>query len=217
MPITIPDHAQQAISRLLEQFKGMPKIESMLSVVASEIQAVEDSAFVFFTSRAIDNAVGAQLDGIGRIVSELRNGRVDDSYRLRLKARILANRSSGTIHARAVVANTHLELTPGGFARARLSMTKAAPVMLIPDASVLPDQSTHFVLTVAADGTVSPKQVQVGDLRGGLRVIRSGLAATDRVVIGGIPLAHPGSKVSPHDQKIQYVEDTVDAPPVASR
>jgi RND family efflux transporter MFP subunit len=118
------------------------------------------------------------------------------------------DRSSGTIHARAVVANSNLQLTPGGFARVRLSMAKATPVLLVPDASVLPDQSSHFVLTVAQDGTVSPKPVQVGELRGGLRVIRSGLAPTDHVVIDGIPLAHPGAKVAPHKGEIRYVEET---------
>jgi len=118
------------------------------------------------------------------------------------------DRSSGTIHARAVVANNNLQLTPGGFARVRLSVTRPAPVLLVPDAAVLPDQSSHFVLTVAQDGTVSPKQVEVGDLRGGLRVIRSGLAPTDRVVIDSIPLAHPGAKVAPHDGQIRYADDT---------
>ena len=117
------------------------------------------------------------------------------------------DRSSGTIHARAVVANNNLQLTPGGFARVRLSMTKPASVLLVPDTSVLPDQSTHFVLTVAEDGTVSPKQVEVGELRGRLRVIRSGLAPTDRVVVDGIPLAHPGAKVTPREEQIQYAEE----------
>jgi RND family efflux transporter MFP subunit len=118
------------------------------------------------------------------------------------------DRSSGTIHARAVVDNSHLQLTPGGFARVRLSVAKAVPVLLVPDASVLPDQSSHFVLTVASDGTVSPKPVEVGDLRGGLRVIRSGLAPTDQVVIDGIPLAHPGAKVAPRAVQVQYLEET---------
>ena len=117
------------------------------------------------------------------------------------------DRSSGTIHARAVVANNNLQLTPGGFARVRLSMTKPASVLLVPDTSVLPDQSTHVVLTVAEDGTVSPKQVEVGELRGGLRVIRSGLTPTDRVVVDGIPLAHPGAKVAPREKQIQYAEE----------
>jgi RND family efflux transporter MFP subunit len=117
------------------------------------------------------------------------------------------DRSSGTIHARAVVPNNDLRLTPGGFGRVRLSMTKPAPTLLVPDASVLPDQSDHLVLTVGQDGTVSPKKVQLGDLRGGLRVIRSGLEPTDRVVINSIPMAHPGAKVAPHAESIAYADD----------
>jgi membrane fusion protein, multidrug efflux system len=120
------------------------------------------------------------------------------------------DRSSGTIHARAVVANSNLQLTPGGFARVQLSMARAAPVLLVPDAAVLPDQSNHIVLTVAQDGTVAPKPVEVGEIRGGLRVIRSGLAPTDQVVIDGIPLAHPGAKVAPRKGEIRYVEQTRD-------
>lgn len=117
------------------------------------------------------------------------------------------DRSSGTIHARAVIANSDLQLTPGGFGRVRLSMTKPSPTLLVPDAAVLPDQSNHVVLTVGQDGTVSAKQVQLGDLRGGLRVIRSGLEPTDHVVIDGIPTAHPGGKVTPHEGSIEYVAD----------
>ncbi len=117
------------------------------------------------------------------------------------------DRSSGTIHVRATVPNADLQLTPGGFARVRLSMSKAAPVMLVPDASVLPDQANHFVLTVAKDGTVGTKQVELGELRGGLRVIRSGLAPTDDVVIDSIPLAHPGAKVAPHEGEIAFAAD----------
>jgi hypothetical protein len=87
-------------------------------------------------------------------------------------------------------------------------VAKPTAVLLVPDAAVLPDQSSHFVLVVAQDGTVSTKQVQIGDLRGGLRVIRSGLTPTDHVVIDSIPLAHPGTKVAPHEGQIRYVEDS---------
>jgi RND family efflux transporter MFP subunit len=106
------------------------------------------------------------------------------------------DRSSGTLHARATIPNRDLSLTPGEFARVRLTLGSAAPTLLVPDASVLADQSEHLVLTVAADGTVVPKHVQVGDLSGDLRVIRSGLTAADRVIVEGIPYAASGSKVT---------------------
>ena len=114
------------------------------------------------------------------------------------------NRSSGTIHVRATVPNADQFLTPGEFARVRLQTAAPAPTLLVPDASVLPDQGQHVVLTVAADGKVTPKHVELGDLRGGLRVIKKGLDATDQVVIGGIPVAAPGSKVAPQSGSISF-------------
>ena len=116
------------------------------------------------------------------------------------------DRSSGTLHARATVSNPDLLLTPGEFARVRLVLGAPVASLLLPDAAVLPDQSEHMVLTVAADGTVVPKPVQTGELSGGLRVIRSGLAPTDRVIIDGIPYAAPGSKVTPQDGAIKLAD-----------
>lgn len=107
------------------------------------------------------------------------------------------NRSSGTIHARATFKNPDLFLAPGQFARVRIGLTAPAPALLVPDASVLADQSSHIVLTVSDKNVVVPKPVELGDLRGGLRVVRSGLAPTDRVIVDGIPTARPGSIVHP--------------------
>jgi RND family efflux transporter MFP subunit len=114
------------------------------------------------------------------------------------------DRSSGTIHARATVPNPDHLLTPGEFARVRLVVGAPAQALLVPDAAVLPDQSQHIVMTVAPDGTVVPKQVEIGDLWGGLRVIRSGLTRADRVIIDGIPHAAPGAKVAPQGGAIRY-------------
>ncbi len=107
------------------------------------------------------------------------------------------DRSSGTIRARATVPNPGLDITPGQFARLRLSLGRPEPALLVPAAAVVPDQSRQVVMTVTADGTVVPKLVEVGDLEQGLRVIRSGLAPTDRIVIDGLVRVRPGAKVSP--------------------
>jgi multidrug efflux system membrane fusion protein len=107
------------------------------------------------------------------------------------------NRSSGTIHARVTVPNPDLTLTPGQFARLRVALGDPAPALLVPAAAVVPDQSRQIVMTVAADETVVPKVVETGDLYRGLRVIRSGLAASDRLVINGVVRVRPGIKVTP--------------------
>ncbi|BCQ26408.1 efflux RND transporter periplasmic adaptor subunit [Caballeronia sp. NK8] len=119
------------------------------------------------------------------------------------------DRSSGTIHARATIPNRDLSLTPGGFARVRLATTAPQPALLVPDAAVLDDQTDHMVYVVGADDVATPRKVQIGDLRGGLRVIRSGLAPNDRVVIDGIPSVRPGAKISPRAGSIQFSTEQV--------
>jgi membrane fusion protein, multidrug efflux system len=114
------------------------------------------------------------------------------------------DRSSGTIHARATVPNPDLFLAPGQFARIRVAIAPPTSVYLLPDSAVVLDQSQHLVMTVGPDATVKPKIVTTGDLRGGLRVIESGLAPTDRVVIDGLVRAIPGTKVAPQDGAIHY-------------
>ena len=112
----------------------------------------------------------------------------------------MASRPSVT----ATVPNPDRLLTPGEFARVRLVVGAPVQALLVPDAAVLPDQSQHMVMTVGSDSTVVPKQVEIGDLQGGLRVIRSGLAPNDQVIIDGIPRALPGAKVAPQNGTIRY-------------
>jgi RND family efflux transporter MFP subunit len=107
------------------------------------------------------------------------------------------NRSSGTIRARATVANPDLAITPGQFARLRVPNERPGPALLLPPAAIVPDQSRQVVMTVGADGTVTPKPVEIGGLYRGLRVIRSGLIADDSVVIDGLVRVKPGAKVAP--------------------
>jgi multidrug efflux system membrane fusion protein len=114
------------------------------------------------------------------------------------------DRSSGTIRARATVPNPDLFLAPGQFARLRVAIAPPTPVYLLPDAAVVLDQSQRLVMTVAPDTTVKPKIVTTGELRGGLRVIQSGLEPSDRVIINGLVRAVPGAKVAPQDGTIHY-------------
>ena len=133
------------------------------------------------------DAVAISLDGNGQFDRHGTLDFIDNAV----------NRTSGTIHARATVPNPDLTITPGQFARLRVAFGKPVPALLVPAAAVIPDQSRQIVMTVAPDGAVVPKAVEVGDLDQGLRVIRSGLAPDDRVVIDGLMRTRPGSKVTP--------------------
>ena len=114
------------------------------------------------------------------------------------------NARSGTMRGRAVVDNKSGLLQPGLFARMQL-FGGEVDGLLIPDAAVVSDQARKIVFTVGEDGVVKPKQVTLGAIDGGLRVVLSGITAEDRIVIDGIanPMVRPGAKVTPQDGKIE--------------
>jgi RND family efflux transporter MFP subunit len=104
--------------------------------------------------------------------------------------------SSGTIRAYAVVANPSLFLTPGMFGHMRLMGSQARDAILVPDQSIVTDLTRQLVYVVGANGVVAQRPVEIGPLVQGLRVIRSGVRPTDRVVISGVQRAKPGQRVS---------------------
>ncbi|MDO9361286.1 MAG: efflux RND transporter periplasmic adaptor subunit [Sphingopyxis sp.] len=109
---------------------------------------------------------------------------------------------SGTIRARASFTNPEMFLTPGMFGNMRLSTGQTTRALLIPAAAVQTDQARKIVYVVAKDGTVAAKPVELGPEVDGLRVIRSGLAPTDQVVITGYQFARPGTKAVTRAGKI---------------
>ncbi|WP_026359595.1 efflux RND transporter periplasmic adaptor subunit [Sphingomonas sp. PR090111-T3T-6A] len=125
---------------------------------------------------------------------------------------------SGTIRARATIANPKLVLTPGLFGNMRLASGGTARALLVPDTAIQADQADKAVLVVDKDGTVALRKVVLGPVVDGLRIIASGLAPGDRVVIGGNIAAAPGSKVQPQPGTIVAKPDPVTPPsaPVAA-
>jgi multidrug efflux system membrane fusion protein len=109
---------------------------------------------------------------------------------------------TGSIRGRAIFENKDGLLTPGFFGRLRL-FGGERDALLLPDSAIASDQANKIVFTVAEDGTVATKRVELGPIVDGLRVIRSGLAPEDRVVIEGLARARPGQKVKPEDGKIE--------------
>jgi RND family efflux transporter MFP subunit len=104
--------------------------------------------------------------------------------------------NSGTIVARAKLANPDRFFVPGTFGRIRLAGSGEFEALLIPDEAVIADQARKIVMVVDAEGTVSPRPVTLGALHKGLRVVKGGLSPDDRVVVAGIQRARPGAKVS---------------------
>jgi len=105
---------------------------------------------------------------------------------------------TGTLRGRALVDNHDLSILPGQFARIRVIGSAPYEALLVPDAAVATDQSRKIVFVVKPDDSVEAREVTLGPLDDGLRVIRTGLKADDRVVVEGLQRVRVGAKVSPH-------------------
>ncbi len=104
---------------------------------------------------------------------------------------------SGTIRVRALFANADGWLAPGMFARLKVGAGEAGPAVLIDDRAVGTDQSRKFVFVVGADGNVAYREVKLGPIVDGLRVVRDGLAAGEQIVVNGLQRVRPGVPVAP--------------------
>jgi multidrug efflux system membrane fusion protein len=105
--------------------------------------------------------------------------------------------STGTLRSRAVIPNKDFSILPGQFGRVRLIGSAPYEALLLPDTAVATDQSRKIVFVVRDDNTVEAKPVTLGPLDEGLRVIREGLKAEDRVIVNGLQRARVGAKVTP--------------------
>jgi RND family efflux transporter MFP subunit len=106
------------------------------------------------------------------------------------------DRSSGTIRGRALFDNPDGLFTPGMFGRVRVPGSPPYTALLVPDAAIGTEQARKYVLVVDDGGIVRQKYVTLGQLDDDLRVVKDGLAATDRVIVNGLMRARPGVKVT---------------------
>jgi len=103
--------------------------------------------------------------------------------------------SSGSVRMRAKVDNPEGFLKPGMFGRARVESSAAYAAMLIPESAVVSAGALKTALVVDANGTVETRTLEVGPIVDGLRVVRSGLLPSDRVIVNGTQRAMPGAVV----------------------
>lgn len=111
---------------------------------------------------------------------------------------------SGVVRLRAVIPNADGFLRPGMYGQARLAGAAPYQAMLVPDAAIVTDQARRVVYVVQPDGTTAVRPVELGPLVDGLRVIRAGLQASDRVVVAGVQrIMQPGMPVNPVQGRVE--------------
>ncbi|MGV3533440.1 MAG: efflux RND transporter periplasmic adaptor subunit [Chthoniobacteraceae bacterium] len=100
--------------------------------------------------------------------------------------------TTGSIRARGIFPNKDRLMAPGFFARVRIPGTGEYNAMLVRDTAIGSDQGKAFVYVIGADGKAVARPIVAGPMEDGLRVIREGLTAEDRVVINGLMAVRNG-------------------------
>jgi RND family efflux transporter MFP subunit len=105
------------------------------------------------------------------------------------------NAGTGTARLRAVFENADHALSSGLFVRIKIPVSKPYQALLIPERALSTDQNAKFVYVVGDDGVANRRVVELGKLEADMRVITSGLAAGDRVIVKGMQRVKPGQRV----------------------
>jgi membrane fusion protein, multidrug efflux system len=105
--------------------------------------------------------------------------------------------ATGTINLRAVVPNPDRAFTPGLYARVQLEGSAEFRAMLIDDKAIMTDQDRKYVYVVGPKNEALRKDVALGGFADGLRIVQSGLAPNDMVIVAGLQkIFFPGAPVN---------------------
>ena len=108
---------------------------------------------------------------------------------------------TGTIQLRGVFANEPKPpvLVPGLFGRLRIPLIERPNSLLVSERAIGADQAGSYVLVVNSESVVEKRPVRLGQLEDGLRVIKEGIEAGERLVVNGLQRARPGAEVDPEE------------------
>lgn len=107
------------------------------------------------------------------------------------------NTSTGSIRARAEMPNKDRTFVPGLFVRVRLPFGDVHKEFVVPDRAISTDQNLRYLLVVNDKNEVERRDVTLGSLSKGERVIKTGLKAGEWVIVNGMQRAKPGATVKP--------------------
>jgi RND family efflux transporter MFP subunit len=140
-----------------------------------------------------DGTVSIKLEGEAEFAHEGRIDFIDNQVDPR----------SGVVRVRAVVANPDGRFAAGQFVRVRVTRARIDDAVLVPDTAVSSDQNLKLVMVVNAQDVIEPRPIVAGPVVDGLRIVQSGLAGEERVIIGGGQRAYPGMQVAPTPGRIE--------------
>jgi len=113
------------------------------------------------------------------------------------------NAETGTIRMRALVSNPDRLFTAGMLARVRLQGSGKYSAPVIDERAIGTDQNRKYVLVVNGQDLAEYRPIEVGGVHQDGRVVRKGLNAGERIIVGGLQRVRPGTAVKAEDEPAQ--------------
>ncbi|UXC20486.1 efflux RND transporter periplasmic adaptor subunit [Comamonas squillarum] len=108
---------------------------------------------------------------------------------------------TGTLTVRATLSNDQGLFTPGMFARVQMQGRSDFQAVLIDDKAVLTDQDRKYAYVVGEGGRAERRELKLGRMFEGRRIVESGLQAGDQLVVAGMQrIYYPGMPLAPKPQ-----------------
>lgn len=182
--------AELTVGNVVNAGASAPVLTSLMSV--SPIYAsfdVDEQTYLQYLSKSAKSDVPVDL-GLANEDGYSRKGVIDsvDNH---------LDTTSGTIRVRARFDNGDGTLLPGLYARIKVGSAEQHPAILVEDSAISTDQAKKYVLVVDRDNTVHYREVTLGSINEGLRIITSGLQPNERIVVNGVQRTKPQEVVQP--------------------
>ncbi len=182
------------VGNLVEAGPNAPVLTRVISSapIYADFEIAEDK-YIRYAQAGVGNSTKAEIPvtlGLATETNTPHTGRIQ-SFDNQL------NIASGTIRARAIFDNADGVLVPGLFARIRLGGTAAQKAVLITDRAVGTDQDKRFVYVIDEKGAAQYREVSLGVLADGLRIVTSGLKPGEKIIVNGLQRVQPGAPVTP--------------------
>ena len=196
--------AEMTVGNIVSTGSSAPLLTTLVSV--SPIYAsfdVDEQTYLRYLSRDSRASVPVSL-GLANEEGFSREGKVasvDNQL----------DTGSGTIRVRARFDNADGSLVPGLYARIKVGGGTPHPAVLIDDAAIGTDQDKKFVMVVDTDNRVQYREVTLGTLSDGLRVISKGLQPGERIVVNGLQRVRPNDVVKANSVAMASASPAKDA------
>ena len=196
--------AEMTVGNIVSTGSSAPLLTTLVSV--SPIYAsfdVDEQTYLRYLSRDSRASVPVSL-GLANEEGFSREGKVasvDNQL----------DTGSGTIRVRARFDNADGSLVPGLYARIKVGGGTPHPAVLIDDAAIGTDQDKKFVMVVDTDNRVQYREVTLGTLSDGLRVIAKGLQPGERIVVNGLQRVRPNDVVKANSVAMASASPAKDA------